>query len=337
MGFKLKVEENRGKSTVLLSVLILILGTVCATFSQTGIIFVPVLTAFLAFLFVLEKGQRRIMSFVLPILIIAIDLVFNDIYSFNCAISVLLGLIVYLSFTKPTFSKGEYAIIATALMALFITFMFFLSAFYELKSWDFNMALEYYEKIFAELRSTYIDKMLEYAGSFKEQINTEVLTPELIGATFDMYLNMIISVITVSAFFFVGVGYKIFSFIAVRYAKNTECVRKWRFSTPSMFAYFYIILYAVNIFSGGGTDIASISIFNLTNIFMFIYAYIGFVFAISILERRMNKLASVIVAVFAVLLLYSFAFSILSMLGVFVVISSDRANMSEGSDSNSID
>ena len=115
----------------------------------------------------------------------------------------------------------------------------------------------------------------------------------------------------------VGFTMKIFTAISARLAEDNRHVLCWRFSTTNIFAYFYVALVFISMFTSSGTGVFALTVANLYNIFMIIYAYIGFNFALASLSVKMKPVVAFLLIIVAVSLLASFAVSLLSMLGVF--------------------
>ena len=75
----------------------------------------------------------------------------------------------------------------------------------------------------------------------------------------------------------------------------------------------------------------------MSNIFMFIFAYVGFGFALFILRRRIrSKSGALIALVVAIIVFYTLAVNLLSFLGVFatVMLSKAKAAGEGGNDVN---
>ena len=113
-----------------------------------------------------------------------------------------------------------------------------------------------------------------------------------------------------------GIAMKVFGAIVSRCAENNEEIKNWRFSASRLYAYFYVILIILSLFTTSSTDIFSVSVLNLYNIFLVIFAYIGFNIALDMLKKRTrHPVVSTILLIGAMIIFMSFALQILAALG----------------------
>jgi hypothetical protein len=75
-------------------------------------------------------------------------------------------------------------------------------------------------------------------------------------------------------------------------------------------------------------SVVSVAVANLYNIFMVVFAYLGFNFAVQLLSTRRSKAFAYFIIVLALLMFSSFAIEILSLMGVFFTIT-DRGHIGE--------
>ena len=116
---------------------------------------------------------------------------------------------------------------------------------------------------------------------------------------------------------------KIFGFIVSRFSDKPEQIVNWRFSTNSIFAYFYL---AITILSGlaGASDVFGIAIANIQNVFMVVYGYIGFNYAQYLFSRNRSSFFVTLMLIIAIVALSSIAISILSFLGVYFTVMKNK-------------
>lgn len=328
MDYKIIDKFKSNKWIIIFATISLSLSVCMGFLSQLGLILLPLVVALTSVVYFLEDGRFPTVSVVLSVLIVVVDLVLNGIYSYCCLASVVISLVIYF-FTKfKLFSKGETALLLTVILALFIGIMILFAAFHDVGSFDIAAAQEYLNGIVAEAKDTFITSFEESMAELPTQPDAEIselINSETLGAMFDSYVNLFISVVVVFAFLFVGLSYKAFGFVFSKLVEDKNSLNSFRFELSPIFAYFYMALYLLG-FLFGGEDVISISILNLLNVFTFIFAYLGFVFVNTMLKARFsNKIMATIMLVISIVLLYQFAISILSIAGAFSMIMLARA------------
>lgn len=318
---------------IIISAVTVLVGIAVTLLSQVGITLLPILSALLVLLFVAERSVKPILSFAVPSVLIILDLVWSGLYSISSATAVLVAVLVYFSLSKAIMSKGECALALTTIVSLSIGAMLIFAAFYEIGKVDFAGALEYYQGIISENRAAFIEEFDKYLPEGIDPELAKLFDAEMLGAMYDSYMNIMISFVVIVAFLLVGLMFKLLGLLLAKALVAPRDLKLWHFELSPIFAYFYLLLYVLGLFFSG-TDIFSVSILNLTNIFMFIFAYVGFIFALVYLRRRLrSKLGAVLLLLVAVLMLYSLAISLLSFLGVFATIMLGRLkSMSDNHD-----
>lgn len=316
---ELKIKEGWGgtKAKLIVSAITLTISVLAALLMTFGLFLVPFLVAAFVLIFFLERGNKKIFSIVVSALSIAIDFVFNGIFSASALTAVIAAVIIYLAMTRGFFTKGEAALTVTAIISVVIALLILFAAFYVVGAFDFGLALEYYAELVDNMRELWVKTMDEHIAAYPNTEFSQLMTQELIVSVFDSYVSMLFSVIGIFAFLIAGLAFKLVSAFLSLFLVNKGELSRWRFSLSRVFGFFYLGLYVLRIFLSG-TDAASLVVLNLMNVFMFIFAYIGFGFVYSFLKARMrNTFSAVLVLVFACIMFYSFAISVLSFLGVF--------------------
>lgn len=333
MNLEVKAKVKGIGGRIATSLIIALVGVGGALLSQLGILLLPLLSALMVYLFVIERGEKRIGTFIAPLVVVIIDFLFNGLFSISAITSVLVALIVYFSLTKAILSKGECALAVTTLVSLSIGLMLIFAAMYEIGEPSFNGAIELYQSIIAQNREIFINSFADYIPEGTAPELEQMFSAEVLGALYDSYASILISFFVIFAFAITGFVFKLLAPVLDRSLVDPNEFRAWRFELSPIFAYFYLSLYLLGLFFGGA-DTLSIAILNLTNIFMFIFAYVGFGFALFILRRRIrSKGGALVVLILAMLVFYTLAINLLSFLGVFATIMLAKAKSEEqGSD-----
>lgn len=325
---ELKIKDGWGgtRAKLIVSAIALVFSIIAALLMTFGIFLVPFLVAAFILIFFLERGNKKIFSIVTSALSIAIDFVFNGIFSASSLTAVIVAVIIYLAMTRGFLTKGEAALTVTLIISVVIALLILFSAFYVLGSFDFGLALDYFAELTDNMRELWVKTMEEHIAVYPDTEFSKLMTPELIVSVFDSYVSMLYSVIGIFAFLIAGLAFKLVSLFLSLFLVDKRELSAWRFSLSRVFGFFYLGLYALSIFFSG-TDVASIIVLNLINVFMFIFAYIGFGFAYFFLKTKTkNKLSAVLILSFACIMFYSFAINLLSFIGVFAAGLFERMN-----------
>ena len=122
-----------------------------------------------------------------------------------------------------------------------------------------------------------------------------------------------------------GISLKLFTFITWKKCDDKDYVIKWRFTTPSLYAYFYIALIFVSMFTMANVSIFTVCVSNLYNIFMIVYAYIGFNFVHAFLSIKRKPIFAFILLLIITVLMLNLALELLAIIGAFGTIRRNKA------------
>lgn len=334
MELKLSKRAESAATRALLLALVILTSALCTLLSQLGILLLPVTSVLLTLLFVSERGRRPVLSVLASVTVIALDLPFNLFYSICAITSVLIALLIYFSLTRLIFTKGECAIVVTFLVSLLFGYMMFSFAFFELGRIDFPAALDYYAGIGEELRaewSVFAEKIIASAGNDNAQTS---LTPEFFDAMFNSMMASTVSVVIIFSFLLTGIMFKLLGIFLPMMLDDRKEIAGWHFILSPAYAYTFIAAYFISIFLTEA-DAFAVTVLNFVNVFTAVFAYLGFLFVLSILEHRFNsKFVSLVMAVVAILIFGSTAMSLLAFAGTFAVIVYDKTKKLESGGNN---
>ena len=128
---------------------------------------------------------------------------------------------------------------------------------------------------------------------------------------------MLLSFLVIISFAICGFSMKIFTSVTAKSSDKPEEIFKWRFTATSVVAYFYVALTVISLFASSTASIFSVTVANLYNIFLAVFAYLGFNFTFYLLSHRRSVAFAWILLVGAILFLGPFTVEILSFVGVF--------------------
>ncbi len=315
------------KNSLKLNRTLLILSLTClllAVFSCVlGEIMIPFIVGALSVLYLFDTKSKRAYSIAVSVILIGLNIaavIFKYAISMFAPTAIILSLIICFAFIKGQ-SKSDAAYVMSIIAAAFGVVGYILLAMIEQGSFTFDAVVDYYTEILDTLRVIFVEGMMElYTASGIE------LSEEIVIAAFNQQFNMIISYLLIGGFVISGIGMKIFGYIVGFCAEDTTHIRHWRFTVARIYAYFYVILVILSLFITSVDGIFAISVLNLYNIFMVIFAYVGFKVVLDLLKIRMKPIVAILILIGALLLFASFAAQILAAVGVLFAMRKDVAD-----------
>ncbi len=310
---ELKGSYSYKKVITVLSILSLIFGF---AFSLFGEMLLPLAVAFYAALILFERPKGRLFSYLVPSVVIAISLVLNGFYGLISLEYVLLAVVLVLVYIRCG-SKAECSLYLTIISAVFIVIALYLGAARVIEDFSIEAVASYYSDIYNGLKNQIVSYLITLPEEEKTIVNEAV-----VQQYFDLLSNMLVSVFAIFAFILSGVTIKIFFALLIKYSKNGILKTFLHFMPASIVAYSYI---AVTIFYllSNSNSLFSVSIFNVYEILMIVFAYVGarFIYLMGKINRR--KIVIFIMAA-AFLIAFGFTINLLSYLGIFVTVNSNK-------------
>ena len=322
MRTELKTSLSPKKTLLTLTLLITLSGSLC---SVLGEIILPILVSLLALIFVFESREKRLYGYISSVTLVIINiatLLIGISSSFFSIQSIVLAVILALAI-KKNYIKSNTAFIMTLICAVFSLAGYAILAMMITKDYSPDGVIAFYSDIFVSVKDVMVKYLVQLYTPLSEMYNI-VITEEMIAEQFDQQRYMMISYIFITFFAVIGITIKIFEIFFSRLSEEQTTLKEWRFAVPAAYGYVYLILAIISIFSVNSSGLADIVISNLYNIFMIVFAYIGFNVVSSLLARKLNKFVSVIIPIGALMLSGSLACQLLSVIGVFMTINRNR-------------
>ena len=318
MNIELKYKFKYPSVVAVLSALTLLFGAIGISYRAMGLIMMPVTSAFLAALICVEK--RRVASITVSALLLIGEIVvgFIDYFTLTSLAVISVAVIIAWHFLKKA-EKAECALLATLVTAIVILATAIL---YILASTEASSLSEVYEEflsIYAQFKQDTIASVIEMTAETENA--PAMYSPEYISSMFDSYLHYIVAIVAIGAFFLVGLSLKLFTGVTRRYLQNPDEINTWRFMPTTPFAYFYFAVAILSMFSTDPTDALSVSVANLYLIFMFVFAYIGYVFVTALLcKNGRSRLVTSILVLALAIALSSLAIQVFAIIGAFTAV-----------------
>ncbi len=310
---ELKESYSYKRVMTLLSVLSFISGI---AFSLLGELLLPLAVAFYAALIIFENKQRRILSYLIPLLTLAISLLYNGLYGIIAIEYILMALILVLVYTRYG-SKAECAIYLTVIASVFIFISLYLGAARTIGDFSFTAVAAYYGDIYSNLKN----QMISYLISIPQEDKT-VINEGNLEEFFVLLSNMLVSVFAIVSFVLSGIAIKIFFALILKYSKNGVLKTFLHFLPSNLVAYSYIAVTVIYLLSDSDS-LFSLSAFNIYEILMFVFAYVGARF-IWIMGKFRGRKTFIFAMIASLLLFTGLAVQLLSYIGVWITVSTNK-------------
>ena len=319
-NLEIKDSISRVKTVVILSVITSILAFLCIFI---GDIAAPFAAALYAMLILVESPKRRVVSYAIPALAILADILINGISGYGCIQFTVAGILIALAFRKK-FRKTTLTAMLCATFILFIIWGLCCTAFKGTGVYTLESVKDFYFNILGTVKDELIDALTKVPISVTKEGENIYLTVTDAATLVNAVFNLFVSFVAIIAFLLSGITIKIFSAIAVRVAASEDEVRSWIFITTSAFAYAYLAVFVINLFSAGMGAVASAVIANLYLIMMVIYAYLGAKLLLGFIMNSQRRFFFLTIVLFIILSMNFYSLVPLSLLGTYGVIVTNR-------------
>ena len=320
MELTLKKRYSYKNTMLFLSIMCALAAVGC---SLLGYIILPFAASLYATLLLYENKEKRIISYVLPVIMFVVNYAINGILSLEAVSYVVIGTIIYLSYVKKR-SKAEGAFIATLTLLVFILISALLLAFSQLNAFGATVIEQFYSNLYINTKKQVVDLLSSIITVTEEGENFFMFNTYVAKQTFNELWMMILPGTILFSFFAVGASYKLFCSNILKYSGEESQIFEWNFRTSNFVAYFYVVLAIINLFiTGSGVFATSVSIIN--TIFLAVFAYIGLGVVYSLLLAR-GRAFAIVVIIIAFFIISSSVLTILSFIGVYFNIMSNKVS-----------
>ncbi len=312
---------NRGRLIVNFAISALFI----ALSSFFGEVLMPFAAAFYAVLLYLELSAEKqipVCSIICGLLSILFNIfLFSPISIFGIA-AVIFGIIIYIMY-KFGMSKCDTSILITLLNSFFIFISFIFIAFELTDIYTLKAAFNYYAELYEFLKSEFVFRFMQMYSAVSEEAIGILITEEMIAGVFDAFIKTLPSVIMIIAFIFTGISLKVYTAVLRRYHDSSDRIYTWNFSMPTLYAYFYILIYILSLFVKP-EGAFGLTLINLSGLMLFMFAYTGVKFANRFLRDKGHPKLAVVLPVFGIFVFGSLAIDILSVVGVICTLNESK-------------
>lgn len=338
----MKTSLRQDKSYPVIISLLFTLSVVCIGATVVlGEFILPLAISFYAALLTFER-KKHILSLICAAVGFSMLFIPFTISAVWGGVSVICGILLYLLYRSGN-AKSDTALILTFFLSAAIVFSFVLIAYKITGEFGLEPTIKYYLNLFNEFKAYFIESVMALSSSVSDkvgelavpgQVGELAISEELLNESITLMFNMSISFIIIIAFLLSGLAIKLFTFIVRKNTEQNSPVHSWRFLLPSIYAYSFLIVFLLSSFVSP-VETFGIVIINLSNIFTFIFVYIGFKAFKDLLSKKGKPVLGILIPILGVILLGNMAMDVLSVFGaVSTIMSNKKINKNVDVDEN---
>lgn len=313
----LKSSLNNKKTMLILAILSAMLGALLCVASEFCL---PILAAVLAVLYFYDSSSSRSLSCGISILVLLVNIascILSGGYSFVLALeAVLLAAAITVCYSKGA-TKASTVLYTTVIASVFIVLSFASIPMIAERAISLDAVKDFYDALYATLKQSFVALLSDVYANV-DIGGTEIsISTEEIELAFDRVAYMLISIVIIFGLAIAGITLKIFSAFVSRLDSEPLKVSEWKFEVPVLYAYFFMALSLINIFTVSSMSVFALSMSNLYNVFLCVYAYVGIKMMYNRFSEKHSKFVVRLVIFAIILLAFSFAVQIFALIGVF--------------------
>lgn len=327
MRIELKHSLSKNKILLILSVASVLLGVASVLLGvincALGEILLPFLVGSLSVLYVLNRATKSNYGFWVSVIILGINiaaLYYGFVASLFGLAAIILSKMLSVGFEKNK-CKADTAYLMMIIYGGFTVLCFIGFAMVMQNVYTMDAVTAFYTDLIEYVRAVIVTAIMLFFSFVETQTQTPTgITEDMVVALINQEMANVIAYILLIGFAGVGIAMKLFGFILSKCSENNKPVREWRFITTGFHGYFYLIVSIAMVFITDTSTLFAVTVFNLNKLFMFVFAYVGFNFMLSLMRRRMKRWLSFMLLVLAIIVTGRLAIQVLALLGVLFTI-----------------
>lgn len=281
---------------------------------------IPIAAATLAALYLYDSDSQRKLSRGISILVIVSNLVatiFLGGYSVVLAAeAVALACAIKFCYAKGI-SKTATVLYTTAIAAVFMILAFISIPAIMEGTFSVEAVKTFYAELYNSIKQVFVGTINDLYTNLYTTEGASAINTADIELIFERAAYMLISLVVICAFAISGITLKIFSAFVARLDSEPTRVAEWKFEMPIIYGYFFMALSLASFFTSSSMSVFALTMSNLYNIFLAVYAYIGTKTVYNRLIAKRSKVFAFILLLAIILIAFSLSVQILALIGVF--------------------
>ena len=318
---ELKDTYSYQKVITLISVLSFVFGVATCFLGE---LLLPVASSFLAILFLFEKPNKRILSYACPLAAITVSVFLAGVAAIITVEYVILALIIAFCY-KKALTKAETAIYTTLTVSIFVFISLYLSGALAIESFAASEVKKYYVEAFYVLKEEFVEVLSGFTVTSNDGTVQNMMTVEDATLYFKAISTTFIALVAIFGFLISGLTLKMYSSLVLRYSKH-GILKKFAHFIPSNFAALVYIISSILSALSSDTSKFGIVLLNCNVIMTAVFGYMGLRYLLMIIKASQRRSLAFCLLIAAFISLPSVTPTIISYLGVWVVLGTNSHN-----------
>ena len=293
----------------------------CILFGFVGELSLPFASAFLAVLFVFEKPEKRIFSYIVPLFGVVLNVAIHGIYMIISIEAVVLALIIALCY-RYSESKNICSVYLTVAVFVFMLISFYLSAARSCSSFAIYAVAEYYSELYADFKDNLAGMIASIKLTANDGTLNSIMTEQQAKKLISEYSKLVVAYMAAASFLISGIALKVFNFTVLRISKYGIRKTFAYFFPKSWLAYLYAVISIIAAFIELDNTF-SIGICTVSEILMFVFAYVGIRYFMTITRASSRKGFYTMMLIFGLVFMPGIAIQVVSYFGAWIVVSTN--------------
>ena len=270
-----------------------------------GELMLPIASAALSAVFLLERGRARIFSIAVPVVVLAADILARGAMSYLAPEIIFLAIILAVCFLRT--AKSECAFWLSLTVSVFVIVSMVLAAYSATKTLTLDAFVDFYLDMYETVEEAFTAGFSEISVIFG--VTSDKDDTATASAILRAMASVLPSVAIIFAFAISGLALKFQSIMlkAVSDDATRKAVSSWRFMlTSTVYWAFWIALslnFILNIFGAVGSF--AIIVANIYNVLLYVFAYVGFGIVLAMLSALFKSRPLAVLALIGTLVLFS--------------------------------
>jgi hypothetical protein len=210
----------------------------------------------------------------------------------------------------------------TVVIAISILISFYVSAARSCGTFDLKIVAEYFSGMYTDLKSSLVASISSIRGSAIDGSHAPIMSEQQAREMIDQYSKHAVTYISVFAFLLAGISLKVFNYSVLRISRHGILKTFVCFFPKSWVAYLYVVLSIISVFISLN-GVFAIGIVTVSEILMFVFAYLGIRYILTIARASERRGFLMSVLIFGFIFMTSVAVRVTSYFGAWIVVSTN--------------
>lgn len=312
MNFEPQPTRTYKSELTFLSIMTLIFGFSCLIF---GYLLLPVAAGFYAALLATEKKEGRILSYIIPLVLLLANVFINGFYSLEAISYVVVGAIIFYGFDRKK-NKAYTVFFAVTALVVLMAFSFILLAYDKVGTFKTSALSDFFIDLYETGKTKFVAFLTSFLSVDENGVTYYNYNPSEAVDMYNSFILMMIPMVAIFSLISVGISSRILGNRITKVNSKDERIEGWKFVTSPFIAYSYVVISIMTSISTQGIVGTALSF--VASILMAVYFYIGISSLYGFITLKKSRAFAIVSIALVIFIFYSFAPQIIALIGVFV-------------------